>query len=325
MNCYLLVNSGLEEVAEQEVKELVKTVTKKQNRVIDFEVNNKKEMEKLTPLIQSGRRLLLSLGKTKTINNFEFKEVVWSEFLPLTFTFKVEVEGVKGNETRREMAQIIADKFYRAIEKEGIPPEIKLKTPELLLVVYFNGEEYFLGIDFKVEELNLRPYRVFPHSASFKGDLAYYFVRKSGFKPGKKLLVGFCKDGTLALEAAGWAKESKVFAFDETTQNIIAARKNAKLAKVTNLEINKFPLDELDVKFSEQEFDYLIFQVTTKDEHKLNEMYYQAGYVLKKKGRLMLIGRKHWGVTLSTKFDLKEEKEIKKGETVYHYWILEKK
>ena len=108
--------------------------------------------------------------------------------------------------------------------------------------------------------------------------------------------------------------------------NVISARKNAKLAGVYDkIEINKFSLDELDVKFAENEFNRLIFHITTKDESKINEIYYQASYILKKKGTLMLIGRPNWELSISSKFILKEEKEISRGSSVTKFWLLEKK
>ena len=173
------------------------------------------------------------------------------------------------------------------------------------------------------------------HQASFKGDLAYYFVRKSGFKPQEKLLVGFCKDGAMAIEAGLFVKkgdtedkntENKIFAFDETQQNVTAARKNAKLAGINEIiEINRCSLDELDVKFTQNEFDGVIFHVTTKDEAKLNELYYQSSYILKKKGSLLLIGRKNWELSISDKFVLKDETEISRGDSITKIWLLKKK
>ena len=234
-----------------------------------------------------------------------------------------------------------------------------MKKPDVLINVYFNNQEYFVGIDFAGVELHTREYRVFPHSASFKGDFAYAFVRKSGFKPEHKLLVGFVKDGTLAIEAALYAyqlpvhrpqeksfsffkfpafnqkkftdtapnsKPTTIFAFDESQQNLIAARKNSQLAgTVKYINFHKMALDELDVKFNPEEFDQLIFQITTKDEEKLNEIYYQANYVLKSKGTLLLIARPNWEISISSKFKLVIKEEILRGGSIHKLWLKIKK
>jgi 23S rRNA G2445 N2-methylase RlmL len=316
MKSFILVNSGLEETAQYEVKELMGVSAKVYDSVLEVDVKDYSPLFKL----QSVRRVIVSLGKT--LDKVEQGDLLKNYFSNQK-TFKVEVENVKGNEKRLEIAKKVAGLIYEELKKENIDPKLELKKPEMLVVVYFNGKDYFLGIDENVEELNSRKYRVFAHSASFKGDLAYYFVQKSGFVSGEKLLVGFCKDGTMAIEAALFSKE-KVYGFDSTRQNVTAARKNAQLAGV-EVDIQKYALDELDVRFSEKEFARLIFQITTKDESQLNEIYYQANYILKKKGTLLLIARPNWEVTVSDKFKLLSEGEVKKGESVHKMWLLEKK
>ena len=52
---------------------------------------------------------------------------------------------------------------------------------------------------------------------------------------------------------------------------------------------------------------------------------YQANYVLKKKGSLLLIGRENWEFSISDKFELVEDKMIRKGDSVHKIWLLEKK
>ena len=85
------------------------------------------------------------------------------------------------------------------------------------------------------------------------------------------------------------------------------------------------PLDEMDVKFSENEFDKIIFQITNKDENKLNEIYYQTKYVLKSGGILLFIGRENWEPSISDTFKLVSEEKIQRGGSVYKTWLLKKK
>ena len=109
-------------------------------------------------------------------------------------------------------------------------------------------------------------------------------------------------------------------------QNIIAAKKNASLAGVKeNLTIGKYALDELDVKFSAQELHYVCFFLTTKDEDKLNELYYQASYVLAQEGILFLITRKGLDLSFPSQFTLEQRTEFQKGDSVYATWLMRKK
>jgi len=306
MKYYALVNSGLEEIAEIEIAGKRKVYP----NVIEF------SSEKVE--LQSVRRLLIAIDKYKNLDNLEFPEFAWENYFDGK-TFKIEVENVKGQENRLVIAKKVAEKIF----EKKINSKIEFKKPDFLVVVFFNGDNYFIGIDLNIEELNSRKYRVFPHSASFKGDLAYYFVKSSGFKVGEKLLVGFCKDGAIAIEAYKYCKE-KVSAFDESTPNFIAAGKNAKIAKA-DLDLRKCALDDLDVKYSENYFDRIILHITSKDEDKINEIYYQAKYILKSKGTLLLIGRENWQFSISDKFKLIEEKMIRKGDSIHKIWLLEKR
>ncbi len=348
MEAFVLVNPGLEEICGREIKELTGVKTGKckiYNSVIWCELAAREDeiKEKLLSLssrLRSARRLLLSLGGlslggVRNLNDWTPNGYNWQSFLPQKFSFKVEVEGVKGQENRTEISKAVAGKFFDATKLAGITPSLELKKPELLLLVYFNGTEYFTGIDFCVKELNSREYRIFAHQASFKGDFAYFFARSSGFVPGKKLLVGFAKDGAVAIEAALFAKDKsssqkisipqKIFAFDESQGNVTAARKNSKLAGAHDfVEFRKLSLDELDVQFEEGYFDNVIFHVTSKDEEKLNEIYYQSKYILKKKGLLLLIGRNNWNPPLSARFKLLGEIELQRGESIIKTWLLEK-
>jgi tRNA G10 N-methylase Trm11 len=304
MKYYALVNSGMSEVTLQEVtgKELGP-------HIIQFESES-------IPAVKTARRIVIVLAETNDLSNITFSQL---DALPTEFKFKVEVENVKGQDNRIDIAKQVAGAFFEQFTGKA---EIELKKPEHLLVVFREGEKYYMGFSSEVEEINIRPYRVFAHHASFRGDLAYYIMRKSGFAEGKKLLVGFCKDGSIAIEAALFGGD--VVAFDEGRQNVTAAVKNAKIAKA-NVEIKKLGLDDIDVKFDKESFDSCIFHMTHKDEEKINELYYQTNYVLRKGGTIIVIGRATWEVSISEKFKLVEKINIARGESVLTLNILEKR
>jgi 23S rRNA G2445 N2-methylase RlmL len=356
MKLFVLVNAGFEKSAAAEIKELTGANSVSHDNVLEFETKDDETALSFLNHVQSARRVLVSLGKNNDLDDLDFSGFNFNDFLSSEMSFKIEVENVQGNENRLAIAKKVAGKIYASMDFE---PKLEMKNPDCLVVIYFNGKEYFLGVDLCGQELNSRNYRVFTNPASFKGDLAYFFVRKVGFNLDQKILVGFCKDGTMAIESAilvnnipllnkkcsankfpvfskmdniveknknNKNNKNNVFAFDPSRQNVTAAKKNSQLAGVKDLvEIQKYSLDELDVKFSENDFDCLIFQVTTKDEDNINEIYYQSNYILKKKGKLLLVGKKNWAVSISDKFKLVDEGEIKKGDSVHKFWLLEKK
>jgi 23S rRNA G2445 N2-methylase RlmL len=352
MKANLIVNSGSEQIAKEELKEKINVDSKIFNSVVEFSTSAE-DILKFVKQYQAGRRLIISLDQKKEVDSLAVSEKL-SSYFDKGVKFKVVVEGVKGQENRTAIAKVVAGKIFAKLEEEGIKANLELKTPEFLVIVYFNGEDYFLGIDLIGKELDSREYRVFTSSASFKGDLGYALIKKSQFNINEKALFGFVKDGTLAIEAALWAnkfnllnkmkysfsgmsafkdlKEEKstqggvkIFATDSNIGNVNACRRNSSLAKVKDfITVQKFSLEDWDVKFDENEFDLVVVQITTKDEDRINEIYYQTSYLLKTGGRVMVVGRTNWDLSISDKFKLIESGELVKGESKHKYWLLER-
>src|SRR3989344_775867 len=339
MKCFALVHSGLEKLALKEVQELISNKPTIYNGIIEFSVKKKEDVLLLLSRMQSVRRLLISMEEECFFPNC---------------TFKVDVENVKGIENRIEIAKRISEGIYA--KHPGV--SLNFKHPDLVVVVYVvDGKEY-IGVDAAGKELHRRDFRLFPHAASFTGDTAYAIARaaidavdKLGHGP---LLVGFCKDGAIAIEAAlflnhlpvrdeNWSclkfpvfngvkllpslpGNKKVFAFDESTPNVTAAKKNAKLAGVADvLDVQKRLVDDLDVRYGEEQFGAVIFHLTKKNKDKINEIYHQAYYILKKKGKLLLVTRGTYELSISDRFPLLSAEEIVRGESSHKLWVLEKK
>ena len=268
----------------------------------------------------------------------------------------IEVENVKGQENRQIISKNIYEVLQHKLEVEKIEVKVEYKKPDLTVIVYFTGKEYVIGIDLCGQEINARDYRVFPHSGSLKGDLAYWLVRKSGFTSGDKLLVGLVKDGAIAIEAALFATQKSfrtldtycfkqfpsynsrqiekdlgdskpiIHAFDNSLPNVLAARKNIAIAGVKeNVDVQRYTPEDLDARYEENSFDQMIFMVTSKDEEKINELYYQVGLLLKKDGMLLIIGREQWDLPISEKFELVSSEKLPRGEGYSSVWLLKKK
>ncbi len=352
-----LVNPGLENICGKEIKELIDLDAKISPGAVEFDSDAEKTLA-LLHRAQSIRRLLLLLGTWKKTDIVNLEKIKWPELVASGLSFRAEIENLKGHENRMAVAKTFVGAFFSAAEKQNLSLSINLKKPDFLLVVYFNGTEYFVGLDLAGFELNARDYRVFTNSASCKGDLGYFFARRSSFVPGNKLLVGFAKDGVISIEAALYAnnksvhrktaeeysysklplfknlnysaaktkKTSIIVAVDESNQNVVAARKNAQIAGVRELvSIQRMYLDELSGTYAKKEFDNIIFQITTKDEDKLNEIYHQAQYLLKPKGTLLFISRPGWDLSVSSKFTIVAKEELERGEHIYKILLLKKK
>lgn len=365
MNAFALANPGLENISAKEILELLKTKAQVDHSLIKFSAKGPEDFLLLFRKGQSFKRLAFSLGRFSDLEKLGLEETSfnWPDCFCPGIKIKVEVENVPGNENRVKIAKKVLSQFFPLLEKNKIIPEIDLRNPDLVILVYSAGENYYLGLDLCGKELNSRSYRIFAGHSSFKGDHAYCLVRKSGFGPGENLLVCYAKDGAVAIEAALFAnqlnirnadeaqnssfvkwpmfkeadfktifterpakKVTKISAVDESQQNIIAAKKNSALAGTKEvLEFSKYSLDELDVKFSEGQFDRIICYITNKDEDKINEIYYQFSYLLKPKGTLLLITRKNFDLSVSSRFVLKGEEDFVRGDSCQKIWVMEGK
>ena len=314
MKVSVIVNPGLEKLAKKEIKEILNVKAVIEGSLLSFETETIADLIKL----QSVKRVVLPFGEIVN-EKVDFSDFDFNNYFSNGVKLVVEVENVKGQDNRTEISKKVTQKLFPSLKN----PSIDYKKPEKVIIVFDTGKRLVISLDYFGKEINSREYRVFAHSASFKGDIAYYFVRFSGFKKKEKLLCGFCKDGSLAIEAALFSGE-KIFAFDTTTNNTTAARKNVKLAGV-DMEINKYALEDLDLKYGEDYFDRAIFQITSKDEPKINEIYYQTSYILKKSGVLLFITRPGWDLSISEKFSLLKKEEFKRGGSSYKLWLLQLK
>src|SRR3989344_6370325 len=150
MNYYALVNDELEPTAEQEIKEQLKVKTIVNKNVIEFTTDQ-------TVDLQSNRRLLIAITKTKDLENLDLKNLDKTLFTNEK-KFKILVEGVKGQENRFELAKQVAEQIFKELKPAN--PVLELKKPDFLVVVFYNGEHYFIGIDKQLQEVNIRSYRV---------------------------------------------------------------------------------------------------------------------------------------------------------------------
>ena len=364
MDILLLTTPGLESLAAREMQELFAADTQLFPQLVRSALPAAKEVVRLAYHAQAIRRIALPFAQWKERGKFrllsDFMEI--ASFFPAAFPCRIDVELVHGQEKRSALFKKVVQEFFPLLEKEGKTAVVDYRRPALVLVVIPVEKEYLLCLDPGGVELNSRGYRLFAHQASFKGDLGYFFVRASRFQRGEKLLVGFSRDGVLAIEAALYAaqrpvhtpertnflfKNSPLFqdilsaeslqplsapasafpisAFDSSLPNLKAAKKNARLAGVTDcIEITKCQLEDLELRFAQNAFDRLIFHITSKDEERLNELYYQAKALLKKGGTLLLISRDKWDPTFPEEFTLLSRELFKRGDSALQWIVLEK-
>ncbi|NQU98305.1 methyltransferase domain-containing protein [Candidatus Woesearchaeota archaeon] len=131
-------------------------------------------------------------------------------------------------------------------------------------------------------------------------------------------------------------KVKDIYALDKTLKNITDSKKNAKIAGVDkNINFSKAEIEWLDTKFEKESVDKIVTKLPSESK-KLSqkvigkiyqEMFYQAEFVLKKKGVMVICTMKNGLLKqLSDKknFEIVDEKKMFSGQQEYFITIFKK-
>jgi len=313
---------GIEEVAVKELKEFgCKSLKKVADGRILFTINEKK---------------LSKLSNTKSVNavytlldyfKFTDEKAIYERIKHIKFslkgTFVVRCRHtgeVSSKDVERNVGEIIFNHGHK----------VNLQNPDNTVLIDIVKNKCFIGLKL-FDGLCKRKYRIKVNNQGINACLAYALLRISGYTTNKILVDPFCKDGVIVVEAVLF-KKGKVYGIDRSTGNIKASRINAKLARVFDkISLENSNISWLDTKFKKGEVDLIITsppfisnKMDKQDIEFINreykELFYQAKYVLNKKGKMLLLCQK--GELLQAyandyKFKLLEERKIYSGAMQY--------
>jgi len=130
-----------------------------------------------------------------------------------------------------------------------------------------------------------------------------------------------------------WDKEIsdsklKIYNMDSSMKYINFAKKNSKIAGIgKKIKFSRKDTEWLDTKFDKEKIDKIVTKMPTYDENELyNEFFYQAEFILNKKGKIVLIGKKDLVKKYSSKYKFKifDERDVFSGKMRYDVFILNK-
>ncbi len=327
---------------------------------VTFPIKKYEELFLLCYKSQSSINISLYLGCVEAHTEKEIiEEIKKMEFtLPFEFsTFRVEaIKGGNYDFKSQEIEKKIGGEILRKYKNK----KVSLTSPELTIIIYLCGNNCLAGIDFSGFDLSKRDYKLFANKESLKGTIAYSALRFAGYKKEDYLLDVFLGDGVIPIEAAAYASNFSVnyfrkdkFAFlklfreydfevffkkieaqsdlskarikgvSHLLRDVKAAQKNAKIAGVAKaVNLTKISVDWLDIKLKEGEIDKMVSLIPHSENpgKMLNELFYQAEYILSQKGTITLILRdekiRKIFVDAAEKhgFRLKKEKEVRTGQ-----------
>lgn len=126
-------------------------------------------------------------------------------------------------------------------------------------------------------------------------------------------------------------KKLKIYNIDSSMKYLSYAKKNSKIAGIDKkISFSRMNIEWLDTKFKKGEIDKIATMMPslrTEEINKLyNEFFYQAEFILNKKGKIALIGNKPFVKKYSEKhkFRISDEKSIFSGKKEYEIFVLNK-
>lgn len=283
--------------------------------------------------------LIKKIGNKNIINEID----KWTK----NKTFKLDCKRVgehsfSSQDIRTKVGKLIDEKTKGTADFEN---------PDLIVYIYVYNNDCYIGIDFAGFDLSKRDYKIFLSPRSLKGTIAYSLIRIADYKTNEILLDPFCADGIIAIEAALFASnfpvnyyrkdkfqflkilkydfdkidnkikldKAKIIAYDSLLRNVNAAKKNAKIAGIQKqIKFARADIGWLDTKIDKESIDKIITNppVITKINEKqmiklYNEFFYQCNFILKKKGKIILITKNKKEIKeIAEKNNFKIEKSI---------------
>lgn len=197
---------GLEPVLAKELKRLGATDVKESNRAVLFEGN-------LKVLYKANYHCRTALRILKTLKSFDIKtqddlydqifDMPWEKIFPVDALMTISATCIDSvfTHTRfvsQRVKDAIVDRFRRVF---GQRPSIDNEYYTIRVELFMRKNHCELMLDSSGLSLHNRGYRK-PHSEPFTEVLAAGLLDLSGWTPGKNLLIPFCGNGILAIEAA---------------------------------------------------------------------------------------------------------------------------
>ncbi|MBI2101751.1 methyltransferase [Candidatus Woesearchaeota archaeon] len=313
-----ITSRGIEGTAAIEIKGLINANCKQETGCVIFDFRDFKDLCLLCYKCQSADRIAYLLGSFEFEDFFEdFRKFIdklkFDKWIGESKKFRVECirEGkhdFNSVNVEGKAAGLIQGKFKNK--------KFDMKSHVIIFLVYIFDNKCYFGVDFSGFELNKRAYKIFLHSNSLRGTIAYALVKESGFGKDDVALDPFSRDGVVAIEAAFYAagfpvnyykkgkfaflrlrigvdfeeffegvdksiKKSKaeIYSYDHLFKYVDYSRKNAKIAGVDkHINFSRVELEWLDIKFSKESVDRIITNPPTSKNANLEKVYGEFFY-----------------------------------------------
>jgi 23S rRNA G2445 N2-methylase RlmL len=334
-----IVSRGAEEAARLEVAELLDVESDVKETAVKFQVNDKRQLCRLSYRTQSMSRVLELLSEIQISEDFSLSLAAIEKALDdkeldrwlKGKKFRIECErhgthGFTSVDMEKEIVRILKDRGHSA----------DFDAADIAVYLYVQQDRGYFGIDYAGFDMSKRQYKIFNHPEAMKGNTAYALLRLGEYSRKKIILDPFMGSGIILIEAALFAsgfpvqfyskdklfftryglldndqffKEEdkfnetgmKILGFDRELRHLSSTQKNAKLAGVDKMiAVSRCEIEWLDTKLDKSSVDMMITdppRISKRDEKKAvktyQELFYQAEYILKKAGKVVIFAKSH--------------------------------
>jgi len=203
MKFFATCNKGLEEIAIEEVHELInKKAEKLFEGSIIFE-GDESDIIKLNLLSKTLHKIymILLIDKVESLNDIYKKvyEIDWNKYIYQTQTFAIDAERFgKHNFTSMDVAKVsgqaVIDKY---LKEKNVRLKVNLENPNISIKVILRNDLLIVALNTTGESLHKRWY--FKHFPTLKPSVAASMVIISKTK--ENIIDPFCGVGTIPIEA----------------------------------------------------------------------------------------------------------------------------
>jgi len=198
--------SGLEEVLQEELKNLGATNTQLLKRAVSFE-GDKALLYRTNYACHVALRILKPIASFKLLKQEDLytnlKAIPWEDYLENANTLAVDAVNSTSVFTNSQYVALktkdaVVDRFR---ERTGARPSIDLDHPDLRINIHIYKETCNVSLDSSGESLHKRGYRKITGLAPLNEVLAAGLIRLSGWDAITPFYDPMCGSGTLPIEA----------------------------------------------------------------------------------------------------------------------------
>jgi len=226
MNYTAKTFAGLEGVLTDELKALGAAKIEPGRRAVNFS-GDKRLLYKANLSLRTALRILQPIKSFQVKSADDVytgvKSIKWDEIFTIEKTFHIDQTVYSDVVTNSRFAvykakDAIADYFT---EKYGKRPNVSVANPNIYIDIYISGNKCVVSLDSSGEPLYKRGYRVAQTPAPMNEVLAAGLVLLSGWDAKSNFMDPMCGSGTIAIEAALFARNiapgifRKHFAFED--------------------------------------------------------------------------------------------------------------